>query len=143
MIDDMNEEWTVLPADKADVSIADDYYVRHINWLVEIGRVDLIDEIADECERRRSPRQPLDSGTAAARHPAIGSRSGAGRSTSHGRPRRPVPTRERADPDAANRLARGQDSSGTAARVPTPVQTGTRLAVAQLRRFASATGRLR
>jgi hypothetical protein len=36
--------------------IDDEFYVRRINWLVTLGRTDLIDEIADDCERRRATR---------------------------------------------------------------------------------------
>jgi hypothetical protein len=35
----------------------DDFYVRRINWLVTMGRSDLIDEIADDHERRRPENQ--------------------------------------------------------------------------------------
>jgi hypothetical protein len=56
----------------------DEFYVRRINWLIMIGRCDLIDEIADDCERRRSaptagapdnmsatdlPPRPIEEGT--------------------------------------------------------------------------------
>ena len=34
----------------------DEFYVRRINWLITVGRSDLIDEIADDCERRRTER---------------------------------------------------------------------------------------
>lgn len=30
----------------------DEFYIRRINWLVTVGRPDLIDEIADDYERR-------------------------------------------------------------------------------------------
>lgn len=43
-------------ADGTDGSNVDDYYVRRINWLITVGRSDLIDEIADDCERRRTIR---------------------------------------------------------------------------------------
>lgn len=39
-----------------DVSNVDEFYVRRINWLITVGRADLIDEIADDCERRRTVR---------------------------------------------------------------------------------------
>jgi hypothetical protein len=90
----------------------DDFYVRRINWLIETGRVDLIDEIADDCERRRAAHAPTGSGRAAARPPA-------------------------------SQLASSHDSPATAATVPTPVVTGTRLAVDRLRRFASGSAWLR
>lgn len=106
--------------DRTDVSPIEEVYVRRINWLVTIGRSDLIDEIADDCERRvprgqqvataevdddtdlpRTTREPQAGcrGHAAARHQ-----------------RQPLyPT----DPAIA--------------QPPGPVETGTRLAVARLR----------
>ena len=40
--------------DGTHVAHVDEFYVRRINWLVTMGRTDLIDEIADDCERRRT-----------------------------------------------------------------------------------------
>jgi hypothetical protein len=70
----------------------DEFYVRRINWLITIGRTDLIDEIADDCERRRTA-SPTASGDVMSR-----------------------------------------ESAGAAGLPPRPVETGTRLAVARLRR---------
>jgi hypothetical protein len=83
MIDCMTENLAV-SASEAAAADFDEFYVRRVNWLVEVGRSDVIDEIADDCERRRP----------------------AARST--------APT-------------------------PNPVETGTRLAVAELRRSRRAT----
>lgn len=103
-----------VPAGDNDTHVAnvDEFYVRRINWLVTIGRTDLIDEIADDCERRRTA--PLVSGG------------------------------ERADSDPAGQPGEsGNVAHNTSAAVraaeaaglpPTPVETGTRLAVARLRR---------
>lgn len=72
------------------VANIDEFYVCRINWLITIGRTDLIDEIADDCERRRN--------------------------VAH-------------NPTAAVRPA-----AGDAGVPPRPVETGTRLAAARLRR---------
>jgi hypothetical protein len=58
----MSEQVNV-PADDncTDVSDIDEFYVSRINWLITVGRDDLIDEIADDCERRRST--PVEMGT--------------------------------------------------------------------------------
>jgi hypothetical protein len=37
-----------------DALSVDEFYVHRINWLIALGRYDLIDEIADDCERRRA-----------------------------------------------------------------------------------------
>ena len=50
----MSERLTAPSANGTGVSTADEFYVRRINWLVPLGRADLIDEIADDCERRRT-----------------------------------------------------------------------------------------
>jgi hypothetical protein len=56
-IEGMSEHVTVSAGDNCtDGRNVDDYYVRRINWLITAGRPDLIDEIADDCERRRSIR---------------------------------------------------------------------------------------
>lgn len=50
--------------DGTRVANIDEFYVRRINWLVTVGRTDLIDEIADDCERRRTaPPRPVEEGT--------------------------------------------------------------------------------
>jgi hypothetical protein len=43
----------------------EEFYVRRINWLVSLGRSDLVDEIADDSERRRVLPQPapVEAGT--------------------------------------------------------------------------------
>jgi hypothetical protein len=141
MIDGMSEERTVRAEGELDVSAVDNFYVRRINWLVEAGRVDLIDEIADDCERRRATRQPVESEDAAGGKDAVVRRSASGGSTPPARPMPPLPACGRGAPYIANLAASGMDESATAARVPTPVETGTRLALARLRRFTWATGR--
>jgi len=51
----MSEPLKVTAGDNgAHVANIDEFYVRRINWLITIGRTDLIDEIADDCERRRT-----------------------------------------------------------------------------------------
>ena len=82
--------------DGTHVANLDEFYVRRVNWLITVGRPDLIDEIADDCERRRTAR------------PAAGDQS-----------------------DAAGVAT---IAPGAAALPPRPVETGTRLAVARLRR---------
>lgn len=55
-----------LPAadDGMHAADVDAMYVRRINWLITIGRTDLIDEIADDCERRRNTvPAPVENGT--------------------------------------------------------------------------------
>jgi hypothetical protein len=92
-----------------DAWIVDEFYVRRINWLVALDRADLIDEIADDCERRRQPIARRDSS-------------------------RPVPVEHR--PCRAVRHVRsGQtDLRAVAAPPPRPVEAGTQIAVARLRR---------
>jgi hypothetical protein len=50
--------------DETPVANIDEFYVSRINWLVTIGRTDLIDEIADDCERRRPARRSSPSAVA-------------------------------------------------------------------------------
>ena len=105
----MNESVKAPAGDGTRVANVDEFYVRRINWLITIGRADLIDEIADDCERR--PTTP----------PAAGDRSG-NTSAAVGPP---------------HGVHHGQDvqtAPGAAGLPPRPVETGTRLAVARLRR---------
>lgn len=135
-----------------DVSNIDEFYTSRINWLITIGRPDLIDEIAEDCERRRAAPQPADSGG-----------RGAQATTTRSRPHRwPIPGRRRRDRDLADDNAVSQPcgrrnvayspsaavriphavrpashshaGTGAAGAPPGPVETGTRLAVAKLRR---------
>jgi hypothetical protein len=39
---------------RTHVASIDEFYVRRVNWLISVGRADLVDEIADDCERRRT-----------------------------------------------------------------------------------------
>lgn len=97
--------------DGVQVANVDELYVRRINWLITIGRDDLIDEIADDYEQRRTT-----TSAAGGR-----SRAGGGRSAHH----------------EAHRGRDVQSSPGAAELPPTPVEKGTRLAVARLRRSPS------
>lgn len=52
------------PASDQDTHVGniDEFYIRRINWLITTGRPDLIDEIADDCEQRRTTRPAIDQG---------------------------------------------------------------------------------
>jgi hypothetical protein len=91
----------------ADVSNVDEFYIYRINWLITIGRSDLIDEIADDYERRRAaPRTTADNASVVLRPPHV---------VHHARS-------SQSEPRVAAELP------------PKPVDTGTRLAVSRLRR---------
>ena len=66
--DECMSEALKVPAgdDAMDVANIDEFYVRRINWLVTIGRTDLIDEIADDCERRRTAPSAVADASASA-----------------------------------------------------------------------------
>jgi hypothetical protein len=55
----MSEELKVAAAeDRTGVSSVEEFYVHRINWLITLGRYDLVDEIADDYERRRAALRP-------------------------------------------------------------------------------------
>lgn len=134
----------------ADAANVDEFYIRRINWLITLGRYDLIDEIADDCERRRAPThaaadqwpapQAAMSCAAHATQDALpdlqsladhhtvnesGARHNLTRSASAA-PRPPYAVHHGRNSQSEPRIAAGLP--------PKPVATGTRLAVARLRR---------
>lgn len=144
----MSEARNVSPGD-ADTHIAniDEFYVRRINWLVAIGRTDLIDEIADDCERRRAAPPSAAGEGAAAEVETAGATPAAQRPSRDTRTATPWRDRDRDRTEAdAGREAGERGTSAHIAdaavqvapevgeRLPRPVETGTRIAVARLRR---------
>jgi hypothetical protein len=133
-----------------DIWNVDEFYVRRINWLVAIGRSDLIDEIADDCERRRCASQPASASCPAPDETVPGATSEPHgpqpdvQNLANAGTRVPAGTRHnvthgaspRIRPSCAVRHGRTGHSELTAAggAPPEPVETGTRIAVARLRR---------
>jgi hypothetical protein len=107
-----------IPAGDNGTQIANinESYVRRSNWLITIGRTDLIDEIADDCERRRIA-QPAAGRDCDPDDPNPAGQSGERRNLAH-------------NTSAAVRTT----APGPAGLPPGPVETGTRLAVARVRR---------
>lgn len=61
-MDDMSEEVTDANGNnRTDAPDLREFYVRRVNWLITTGRSDLIDEIADDCERRSSSHSCADA----------------------------------------------------------------------------------
>jgi hypothetical protein len=142
--------------DGTHVAHIDEFYVRRINWLITIGRSDLIDEIADDCERRRTA-PPTGGECPAAEVGAICSTPAAHRPSPNARAATPSRDCDLADPNPAGQAGErrnvahntsvadrpphsvhhGRDIHAApvaAGLPPRPVETGTRLAVARLRR---------
>jgi hypothetical protein len=84
--------------DGTHAASVDEFYVRRINWLITIGRSDLIDEIADDCERRRTAPPPA--------HPAHDGRNIEAAPVADGQPPGPVEAGTRLAAARLNRAPR-------------------------------------
>jgi hypothetical protein len=142
--------------DGTDASHADEFYIRRINWLITLGRHDLIDEIADDCERRRTAphtaadlsRAPEAATKCPAREPLLDLQDLADDTTAN-QPgaRHNVPHNASAAPPPSFAVHHGPSTQSepriAAGLPPKPVATGTRLAVATLRRSLRPASRIR
>jgi hypothetical protein len=147
----MSEELTV-PANNnvTGLSNVEEFYIHRINWLITLGRFDLIDEIADDYERRRAapnttadrcpaPEAAMTRATPAAYGPLPDPQNLADDNTANQPGARHNFTHNASAPHRPPYAVHHGRSSQSEPRIaaglpPKPVETGTRLAVARLRR---------